>query len=384
MVARYDTGAMGQGVDLFGTLMRVRPERLAPAIDGSGLRHVLIVKLSSIGDVVHALPVASALKRRYPSIRITWAVEQWTAPLVDRHPAVDRVVVFPAMVKWPARPGVWWSEMRAAVRALRLESYDAALDLQGLARSAMVSLLSGAPRRIARAGQREGAHLVSDGVPLPKTPIHAVDEYLCVARALGAAVDPVDFALPVSAGARQSVDRLMEEHRVPAGRPLIVVNPSAARSWKHWPAERWAEVVEALAEAGTVLVIGTAAQVCAHRAITERARRRPIDLTGRTTLAEVIALIDRAALHLAPDTGTVHIAVALGTPVVAVYGPTARARVGPYRHPESVVAHDALCGRGCPAYCLYGRRCLGAVTTAEVLERALTALREPGIPVGVR
>ncbi len=366
---------MGQGVDLLGTLRRVRPERPAPAIDGASLRHVLIVKLSSIGDVIHALPVASALKRRHPSLRITWAVEQWTAPLVEGHPAVDRIVVFPTMVNWPGRPGAWWSEMRAAVRALRGESYDVALDLQGLARSAMVSWLSRAPRRIARAGQREGAHLVSDAVPLPATTIHAVDEYLCVARALGAAVDPVEFALPVRADARQSVDWLLEEHRVPAGRPLIVVNPSAARKWKHWPAERWAEVAEALADAGTVIVIGTTSQVSAHREITERARRRPIDLTGRTTLAEVIALIDRAALHLAPDTGTVHIAVALGTPVVAVYGPTSRARVGPYRHPESVVGHDNLCGFGCPAYCVHGRRCLGAVTTAEVLEKALAVLR---------
>jgi heptosyltransferase-1 len=365
---------MGQGVDLIGTLTRVRPERIAPAIDGASLRSVLIVKLSSIGDVVHALPVASALKRRYPSIRITWAIEQWTAPLVVGHPAIDRVVVFPTMVKWPERPGAWWSQMQAAVRNLRLESYDIALDLQGLARSAIVSRLSRAPLRIARAGQREAAHLVSDAVPLPKTTIHAVDEYLCVASALGAPVDPVEFALPVSAEARQSVNRLLAEHGVPAARPLIVVNPSAARSWKHWPAERWAEVIGALAEAGTVLVIGTASQAPAHREFSLRARCRPIDLTGRTTLAEVIALIERAALHLAPDTGTVHIAVALKTPVVAVYGPTSRIRVGPYRHPESVLAHDNLCGRGCPAYCPYGRRCLSAVTTTEVVAKALSTI----------
>ena len=141
---------MGRGVDIIGTLTRVRPERLAPAIDGSRLRHVLIVKLSSIGDVVNALPVASALKRTYPSIRITWAIEQWTAPLVQGHPAIDRVVVFPTMVRWPDKPRAWWSELRTAVRTLRDESYDVALDLQGLARSAAVAKLSGAPRRIAR------------------------------------------------------------------------------------------------------------------------------------------------------------------------------------------------------------------------------------------
>lgn len=370
---------MGRGVDIIGTLTRVRPERLAPAIDGSRLRHVLIVKLSSIGDVVNALPVASALKRTYPSIRITWAIEQWTAPLVQGHPAIDRVVVFPTMVRWPDKPRAWWSELRTAVRTLRDESYDVALDLQGLARSAAVAKLSGAPRRIARAGQREGAHLVSDAVPLPgETTIHVVDEYLCVAQALGAAVGPADFALPVSADARRSVDRLLRDLGTPAGRPLIVINPSASQSWREWPAERWASVASALADAGTVLMIGSASQASAHRAIAERTSRQPIDLTGRTTLAEVIALLERAALHLAGDTGTLHIAVALGTPVVSVNGPTSGARAGPYRHPQSVVEHGGLCGRGCPAYCWKGRRCLKAVSAAEVIDRALTFATGPG------
>lgn len=365
---------MGQGVDLIGTATRLVPERAARPVDGAALAHVLIVKLSSIGDVIHALPVASALKRRYPSMRITWAVERWTAPLVAGHPAVDRLVVFPAMMGWPGRPGRWWSEMRAAVRALRLESYDAALDLQGLAKSAIVSVLSKAPCRIARARQREGSHLVSAGVPLPATPIHAVDEYLLVARFLGADVEPVEFALPVSDDARRSIGCQLKSHRVPDDRPLIVVNPSAAQSWKEWPAAHWSSVIDRLHEMGPVVVIGAPSQERAHLEITARARRPPIDLTARTTLAEVVALIERAALHLAPDTGTVHMAVALGTPVVAVYGPTPRVRVGPYRQPASAIARDDLCGRGCPAYCRYGRRCLQAVTVDEVVDRARAAL----------
>jgi heptosyltransferase-1 len=366
---------MGQGVDILGTLLRLRPERAPRAIDGADLRHVLIVKLSSIGDVIHALPVASALKRRFPALRITWAVERWTAPLVEGHRAIDRVVVLPSMMRWPARPAEWLAEMRSAVRALRFERYDAALDLQGLAKSAMLSALSRAPYRIARAGQREGAHLVSAGVPLPRAPIHAVDEYLLVARALGADVEPVEFALPVSADARTAIERLLAEHERPPGRPLIVVNPSAARSWKHWPMERWRETIDRLSDFGRIVVIGAGSQTAAHRQLIERTRCAPLDLTGRTTLAEAIALLERAALHVAPDTGTVHIAAALGTPVVAVYGPSSRARVGPYRQPASAIAHDELCGRGCPAYCRHGRRCLHAVTVDEVIERSRAQLR---------
>lgn len=368
---------MGRGVDIIGALTRaVVPETSAGAIDGGALRHLLIVKLSSIGDVVHALPVALALKRQHPSLRISWAVEQWTAPLVMGHPAIDRLVVFPPMMRWPARMGEWWPEMRAAVRSLREESYDAALDLQGLAKSAIVSCLSRAPIRLARAGQREGAHLVSTSVPMPDMPIHAVDEYLLVAQALGASPEPVEFGLTPSAEARASVARLLEGRGVPSDRRVIVVNPSAAQSWKHWPAARWSEVLDHLADSGTVIVMGSASQAAAHRDIVARAQRPPVDVTGQTTLAEVIALLERAALHLAPDTGTVHIAVALGTPVVAIHGPTSRVRVGPYRQPGSAVGHEHLCGRGCPTRCHSQRRCLDAVTVDEVIQQAQARLSE--------
>lgn len=338
------------------------------------MTHALIVKLSSIGDVVHALPVASALKRRHPSLRISWAVERWTAPLVTGHPAIDRVVVFPSMMQWPAQPGAWWRDMRGAVQSLRQETYDAALDLQGLAKSAIVSRLSRAPVRLARAGQREGASLVSTSIPLPTEPIHAVDEYLLVAKALGAPVDPVEFGLSAPADARASVSRLLEGHGIPPDRRVIVINPSAAQPWKQWDSARWSEVIDRLADAGSVVVIGSAAQVQAHQDIVTRTRRRPVDVTGQTTLAQVLALLQRAVLHLAPDTGTVHMAVALGTPVLAIYGPTSRVRVGPYRQPESAIGDNDLCGRGCPAWCRRGRRCLDAVTVDEVVERAYARL----------
>ena len=157
---------VGNGIDLLGTITRVVPERNPPASDRSRLRTFLIIKLSSIGDVAHDLPVASALRQRFPSARISWVAEEWTAPLVIGHPVVDRVIVCPTMVRWPAPTGLWLRQLRGAIRELRSERYDVALDLQGLARRAAVAALSRASLRIARAGQREGSHLVSYGVPL--------------------------------------------------------------------------------------------------------------------------------------------------------------------------------------------------------------------------
>jgi 3-deoxy-D-manno-octulosonic-acid transferase/heptosyltransferase-1 len=364
-----------QRLDLIGSITRIVPERRPPPVDGSRLRTVLIIKLSSVGDVVHALPVASALKRSYPELHITWAVEEWTAPVVAAHPCVDRLVVFPTLVRWPRTPLQWAKALARAVRELRSERYDVILDLQGLARSALMSAVARSRLRVARAGQREGAHLVSYGVPLPDGQLHAVDEYLQVAQHLGAHEGPATFALPVSDAARRSIARMLAGHGVGGDEPLIVVNPSAARRWKEWPLDRWTRVVEALAEDVTVVVVGTTSHQDRHAQIAARSSKRTIDMTGKTTLSELIALLDRATLHVAPDTGTVHLAAALGTPVVAVYGPTPPGRVGPYRHPEAVVHHGEECGATCPGYCFRARRCLAAATADELIAKARAALR---------
>jgi heptosyltransferase-1 len=365
---------VGHGIDLLGTIARIIPERNPPATDRSRLRTFLIIKLSSIGDVVHALPVASALRQRFPSARISWVTEEWTAPLVVGHPAVDRVIVFPTMVRWPARTSWWVRRFKNAARELRSERYDVALDLQGLARSAMVTTLSRSSLRIARSGQREGSHLVSYGVTLPRRSLHAVDEYLHVAASLGANAEHVTFNLPVHGEARRSVASLLSAYGLGSSATPIVINPSSVQPWKRWSAASWAVVLDALSTLGPVVIMGSDADRRAHAAIVRGAARMPIDLTGQTTLAEAVALLDRASLHVAPDTGTVHIAAALGTPVVCVYGPTEPRRVGPYGQPAAVVHHRDRCGRWCPAYCHRGRACLGAVTPAEVIAKAREVL----------
>lgn len=365
---------VGHGIDLLGTVTRIVPERRPPVCDPSRLHTFLIVKLSSIGDVVHALPVACALRERFPSARITWVVEDWTAPLVAGHAALDRVIVFPAMVRWPKDVRTWTRQLKNAVGELRSESYDVALDLQGLARSAVVTALSQSAVRLARAGQREGAHLVSYGLPLPNRPLHAVEEYLHVAASLGASAARPRFALPVREEARRSIASLLAAHGIAAGVKPIVINPSSAQRWKRWTPGSWATVIDALAAMGPLVLMGSESDRAAHREIARATARPAIDLTGATSLAEAVALLDRASIHVAPDTGTVHIAAALGTPVVGVYGPTDPARVGPFGQVAGVVHHRARCGTWCPAYCQRGRACLDAVTPAEVIAKARAAL----------
>ena len=341
-------------------------------VDPSQLRRLLIVKLSSIGDVVHALPVAVALRRRYPQAHISWAAEDWTAPLLRGHPAIDRIVAFPTM-RWRCFGPRWVQSYWQAVHDLRSASYDVSIDLQGLLKSAAVALLSRAPLRIGLHEQREGAHLVSRAVPRHPGRLHVVEDYLRCAEFLGASPTPVSFALPVQPDARATINKRLSEMDVAGGAPLIVINPSASAAWKTWPVEHWARVANVLSTTGVIILVGGAAQKAVHAEVARRAGRPVHDLTGRTTLTELVALLDRCTIHIAPDTGSAHIAAALGRPVVGLYGPTPIWRKAPYGYEDLAVCGDGQCAIGCPRMCRRGRPCLPAAADA-IIARAQHAL----------
>jgi len=347
--------------------------------DPSRLRRLLIVKMSSIGDVVHALPVAVALRRRYPQAHISWAAEEWTAPLLHGHPAIDRIVVFPTM-RWGCFGPRWVQSYWRAVQRLRDASYDVSIDLQGLLKSAVVALLSEAPLRIGVHEQREGAQLVSWAMPRHCGRLHVAEDYLRCAEFLGAAPTPVSFALPVQPEARASIDQKLAEIDVPEEPRLIVINPSASVAWRTWPVEQWARVANALSTAGTIILVGGSAQKAVHADVARRAGRAVYDLTGRTTLPELVALLDRCAIHIAPDTGSAHIAAALGRPVVGLYGPTTTWRKAPYRYEDLVVRGDGQCGLGCPQWCWRRRPCLPSTADALIAQAERVLAR----PVGAR
>lgn len=352
-----------------------------PHIDPSRLTRLLIVKLSSIGDVVHALPVAVALRQRYQQAHISWAAEEWTAPLLRGHPAIDRIVVFPTM-RWGSFDPKWMQLYWQAVRRLRDASYDVSIDLQGLLKSAVVALLSRAPLRIGLHEQREGAHLVSRALLPHDGRLHVVDDYLRCAEFLGASPTPVSFALPVQPEARASIDKRLSEMDVAGAAPLIVINPSASAAWKTWPVEHWARVVRVLSRAGAIILVGGAAQKAVHAEIARRAGRPVHDLTGHTTLAELVALLDRCAIHVAPDTGSAHIAAALGRPVVGLYGPTPSWRKAPYGYQDLVVRGDGQCGIGCPRLCPRGRSCLPPTADALIAQAERVLARPAGAQLG--
>lgn len=308
------------------------------SVDMSSVRNVLMVRLSAIGDVMHTMPVAAALKRSFPHIRLTWAVEDRCVELVECNPYVDEVFSLPrhAWRKRRLSPGTW---LNGATRLfeLRRRHFDLALDLQGLLKSAVVAFVSGAPVRLGYHWQREGARFLVKGVPPTKGSAHVVQQYLDVVRYLGGEAEPVDFGLHVPDAATTSARRLLQDLGVSS--PYAVINPSAGHPTKRWPPENFAVVCERLHAEGVAPVLAGHSSDAPIAAALRTACPSPVaDAVGRTSLVELAALLRDAYVHIAGDTGSIHMAAALGVPLVALYAATDPSRSGPYGRLDSVVS----------------------------------------------
>jgi heptosyltransferase-1 len=293
-------------------------------------RRILIVRLGAMGDVIHALPVAARLKRAFPNARIAWAVEPLWEPLLKGNPFVDEVILAPisAWRKRPASP-VAWSAARALRRRLRAVGFDAAIDLQGLIKSAILAHLSGASRvyGFARGQLREPLAGVFYTHRAGAAGGHVVEKNLALAAALGAASGPMEFPLPQGT----------PQPDLPQGE-FVLTSPVAGWKAKQWPPQYYAQLAALLAEqTGMVLVIDCAP---ADRAYCEQIRRLAPPGSCQlhvSTIEGLIAATRRARAVVGIDSGPLHLAAALGVAGVAVFGQTDPARNGPYGDTFTVI-----------------------------------------------
>ncbi len=305
---------------------------------------ILLIKPSSLGDIVMSLPALSALRRNWPQARISWLVRPEFAPLIEGHPHLDEIVAFDRKRLGKAwyHPGAFGS-LASLIGGLRRHRFDVVLDLQGLLRTASLAWLSGCRQRFGPVWRREFAHhFYTTTVPVRAEWVHVVDYYMKLIEAMGGTDLSVEFTLPDKPAAAQAATKLLAREGVDCDRYAVLI-PGSAQVSKCWPAERFAALADRLVTDHALAVVATGSRAEARmiEKIQNHAKCRITNLAGRTSLPELVELLRSAQIVISNDTGPGHIAAALNRPLVMLFSWSNPLRVGPYGRPECIVAHDA-------------------------------------------
>ena len=348
--------------------------QVAPQLDFT--LKILILKPSSLGDVVQALPVLRLLKLHFPQSEIHWWIDSTFRSLLEADPDLSGIVLFERR-RWSSPRH--WDELLASIRQMRAMKFDWVIDLQGLARSGLFAWLANGGVSIGLDDNREGARGFYDfAVPRPGFHAHAVDWYLEVLRFLGVPVRRDFTWLP----ARPDAAAAVKEKWRPDSARWIVLHPGARWSNKRWPAEHFAELVRLLArdyEDVKFAILGGKNEAPLGESIARAAPNRCLDLTGRTSLPEMTEWVRLGELTVTNDTGPMHVAAALGKPVVALFGPTEPRRTGPYGQINRAIQLTSLSCVPClKDTCAYEKpfECLRGVSASVVHAEVLSRLAE--------
>lgn len=315
-----------------------RPRDRLPIIrDVVEARRILLIRPSALGDVCRSVPLLASLRAAYPDASIDWLVQDSFAEAIENHPSLTSIVAFPRRALGRA---LRWGDPRgslAFLARLRRARHDLVIDAQGLLRSGIFARATGARTRIGPSDAREGAsacytHRVGCGHP------HTVERMLALLEPLG--IEPVrDMRLYTSQADRAWAGEVCQ------GRSPVVIAPTSRWAAKRWPAVRFALLAREIARTHLVVIVGGAGEREQIAPILDvaRASDRILDLVGATRVGQLMALVERSSLVIANDSACVHMGVGFDRPLVALYGPTDVARVGPY-HRERDVLQDLLPG----------------------------------------
>jgi len=292
----------------------------------------LIVRLSSIGDIVHALPAAAALAESFPQAQVHWVVEKRHALLLDGNPYLQSIVALDTC-GWRKHltSSATWRETCDGVTELRRSFYSAAIDFQGLWKSAVVAWLSRAQERIGFAERwlREpGAAVLYTQRVSPRAHVHVVEENLALVERLGARPQRWQFPLPRNEADDAYVDKQLARRN--AGN-FIIINPGGGWRSKCWSPENYVRLIQQLSSTRQeqILLTGSPWEEPLIGEILQNAGARRAGYLP-TTIVQFIALAKSARLFIGGDTGPLHLAAAVGTPIVGIYGPTDPVRNGPF------------------------------------------------------
>ena len=340
---------------------------------------LLIIKISSLGDVIHGFALANELKSQRPYITVDWLVGDVYAELLEKHPAVRKV--------WHFKRGYWgdnwqspstWSEIATFITSIRSERYDVCLDLQGLLRSGLITLLSGAQKRVGYHSGREGSkHCYNVRLESGESE-HAVDKLLHSLTFFDAKIPKSpSFKFDIPGQAEAAVKKLLAEFGV--FEKYIVFHPGARWETKRWPGEKWSELADSISKSAKlpdipIIFSGSSGEAGMIKEIIND-RKNLFSAAGRLTLLELSALLRNASAMVTVDSGPMHIAAAFSTPIVALFGPTSTAKTSPRSAgPVELVKAGFDCAPCFKRSCDIKPNCMDAISAAEVERKLLSLL----------
>lgn len=384
-----------------GTVMAFSIYKIAPKnwnlasevlpLNGPGwnIRRILLVRLSSLGDVVHTLPALRALRQAFPDAHITWVVEEKFSAVLDGNPDLDEVLVVRTREWRKNLTPATLKEMRSFYRELRGRNFDLAIDIQGLIKTGVLAALSGAPLRVGfdRTDCREQWNALFTNIKVPAVgrTIHVVDKNLSMIRALGAQDLSQEFVVRIPQAAQNQAQEFFDKHPDLGARPVVVLHSGVGYKTKQWELERFAQLGDRISSelgASILLTWGPGEKDKVDRLSSHMTQ--PHWVAPPSSLHQSMALFDRASLFVGGDTGTLHLCVALGIPTVSLFGPTDPVYNGPYGSPHQVIVKKLHCSfcykRTCPTH----NECMDGITVDEVFETVRTCLNGSSHPAPPR
>ena len=294
---------------------------------------ILIVKPSSLGDIVHSLPVLNALKGCFPDATIHWIVAKGLEGLLENHPMIDKLWII-NKDDWKKIDKVKTTvkELKTLFRKLKAEKYDLVIDLQGLLRSGIMTASTRAPLRIGFTEAREGSTVFYTHKVRGGRNIHAVDRYLKIVEFLGCDISDIRFPLPMH--------DISSPFSIPSEEYIVFI-PGARWSTKKWEPELFGELASKLPYKS--VVVGSRSDIKDADILVSLSRGNALSCAGKTTIRDLITLIQNARCVVSNDSGPMHIAAALNVPVVALFGPTDPQRTGPYGKGHTVIRAEVEC-----------------------------------------
>lgn len=298
-------------------------------------RKILIIKPSSLGDIIHCLPVLNSLNECFPDAEIHWLIARNFADLLDDHPMISKLWIIDKD-RWK-RPLYFFSTIKDLCRLhkeLKKESFDIVIDLQGLFRSGIITFLTGSPVRIGFKEARELSYLFYTHRVEGGRDVHAVERYLKILSAIQCPSREVAFPIPVRENHRKIYSEILKEE-------YAVIAPGARWDTKRWPAERFAYIARKLPFKS--VIVGGRDDISIAEDIVHSSDGKAISLSGKTDLKGLVEIIRGARFVLCNDSGPAHIGAALGVPVFALFGPTSPVRTGPYGKNVVVLRSELEC-----------------------------------------